>query len=224
MAALTLRLTHTGLVATALFLADLQNANAGPVYVAVNGTIDLNYTTQVAKSYVDGTIRGFIAQGFLTDELLGGPVLENASRSFSGVLALPDATPTDVPLPTSDVDGGIPYSVPHLVVPTTGQYVVSVALTFAPSAAGTYRAFLFGPDWPVGADWRFFVEQIGTFKSYSDDWAGWYVPAFDPVNPALVLQSGVRHYASGARLKVVALQDTGGVLNLTDASVVLKRL
>lgn len=73
------RVTHTGATASGLLLQDIYPTTdghtafrrAGPVYVPVNGSIDLAYTGEVATSFESGTIRGFVDLGYATAELRG---------------------------------------------------------------------------------------------------------------------------------------------------------
>jgi len=74
-----LRLTHTGLSASSIFLDDLVDGidgrygtprKSGPLYIAVGQTIELSYTDDVALSFKSGSIAGFISAGHLTHEFL----------------------------------------------------------------------------------------------------------------------------------------------------------
>jgi hypothetical protein len=77
---LYVHLVHTGTTNKPLFLSDIYPTTdghtafrrAGPVYLPVNGTIDLAYTGEVAASFESGTIRGFFDLGYLTAEVLFG--------------------------------------------------------------------------------------------------------------------------------------------------------
>lgn len=77
---LYVHLVHTGTTNKPLFLSDIYPTTdghtafrrAGPVYLPVNGTIDLTYTGEVAASFETGTIRGFLDLGYLTAEVLFG--------------------------------------------------------------------------------------------------------------------------------------------------------
>jgi len=77
-----LRLTHTGVVPSNLFVADVHdgvdvngrraNAKPGPLYVPFGTSIDLVYTTQVAQSFETGNIRVWVDMGYLTAEFFFG--------------------------------------------------------------------------------------------------------------------------------------------------------
>ena len=78
-AAITLRLTHTGIKEDLLYLDDLYEATdgpsfgqltSGPIYIKPYETIDLNFTTQVALSFEKGKIKGFIDLGYLLSEFV----------------------------------------------------------------------------------------------------------------------------------------------------------
>lgn len=94
---LSVTLTHTGLVNTSLLLSDVYPTTdghtayrrAGAVYVPVGGSIVLTYSDTVAVSLESGTIRGFVALGYLT-----------AVLSFGGDVVFPPSS--------GDVDGTYP--------------------------------------------------------------------------------------------------------------------
>lgn len=87
---LTLRVTHTGLTQSSIYINDIHdgkdqngrvNNRKPPQYVPVNGYIDMLYTEQVHYSYDHGMIRNLITQGLVTTEFLGvvGGALEVVS-------------------------------------------------------------------------------------------------------------------------------------------------
>lgn len=87
---LTLRVTHTGLTQSSIYINDIHdgkdqngrvNNRKPPQYVPVGGYIDMLYTEQVHYSYDHGMIRNLITQGLVTTEFLGvvGGALEVVS-------------------------------------------------------------------------------------------------------------------------------------------------
>jgi hypothetical protein len=83
---LCLRVTHTGLARISLPLNDINDGvgrtegddrfrRAGPAYVPVSSSIELIYTSDVAKSFEVGTIRKYIENGHLTAEFIIGASL-----------------------------------------------------------------------------------------------------------------------------------------------------
>ena len=90
---LTLRVTHTGLTQSSIYINDIHdgkdqngrvNNRKPPQYVPVGGYIDMLYTEQVHYSYDHGMIRNLITQGLVTTEFLGvvGGALEIVSGSY----------------------------------------------------------------------------------------------------------------------------------------------
>lgn len=77
-----LRVTHTGAVSTSLLVTDVHdgvdtngrvaNAKPGPLYIPVNSSVDLIYTSQVAHSFEVGAIRTWVDMGYLTAEFVFG--------------------------------------------------------------------------------------------------------------------------------------------------------
>ena len=86
-------IVHTGAVNSSLLLSDVYPTTdghtafrrAGPVYVPVNGAIDLAYTGEVAASFESGTIRGFIDQGYVTADIRFGDGLQYI-KTWSGAV------------------------------------------------------------------------------------------------------------------------------------------
>lgn len=80
---LILRVTHTGLSKSSIFISDLDDGvrdlysfrKPGPVYVPYLQTVDITYASSVAKSFEVGGIRGFINRGHLTAVFVFGPAL-----------------------------------------------------------------------------------------------------------------------------------------------------
>lgn len=89
------RVTHTGATASGLLLQDIYPTTdghtafrrAGPVYVPVNGSIDLTYTGEVAASFESGTIRGFVDLGYATAEIKSVIVPAGSVTMFAGATA-----------------------------------------------------------------------------------------------------------------------------------------
>jgi len=89
------RVTHTGATASGLLLQDIYPTTdghtafrrAGPVYVPVNGSIDLTYTGEVATSFESGTIRGFVDLGYATAEIKSVIVPAGSVTMFAGATA-----------------------------------------------------------------------------------------------------------------------------------------
>jgi len=80
---IVLRLHHGGLRNSSILITDLREATDGPiygqqragaVYVPVGGTIELQFTSDVALSYSKGVIRAFLDNGEVTDEFVFDPV------------------------------------------------------------------------------------------------------------------------------------------------------
>lgn len=80
---LCLRVTHTGKARASLPLNDINDGigkdtgddrfrRFGPGYVPVDGSIDLVYAGDVAKSFENGTIRGYIDSGHVTANFVVG--------------------------------------------------------------------------------------------------------------------------------------------------------
>lgn len=77
-----LHVTHTGAVRTSLLVTDVHdgvdtngrvaNAKPGPLYIPVNSSVDLLYTSQVAHSFEVGAIRTWVDMGYLTAEFVFG--------------------------------------------------------------------------------------------------------------------------------------------------------
>ena len=104
-----LRVTHTGAVDVPILVTDIhdgqdpngrvQNAKPGALYVPFSSSIDLIYTSQVAKSFEGGGIRKFIEIGYLTAEFVFGAtfitevIAESAIEvQDEGTTVIPDAT------------------------------------------------------------------------------------------------------------------------------------
>jgi hypothetical protein len=74
--------THTGVIDVSLQVTDIhdgedpngrvQNAKPGAVYIPVSQSVDLVYTSQVAKSFENGALRVWIEKGWLTAEFIFG--------------------------------------------------------------------------------------------------------------------------------------------------------
>jgi hypothetical protein len=83
-----LRVTHTGAVNTPLLVTDIHDGKdpngrvaadkPGAVYIPVSGFVDLVYTSQVAESFEQGTIRTWIDIGYLTAAFVLGTTFESA--------------------------------------------------------------------------------------------------------------------------------------------------
>lgn len=79
-----IHIVHTGVANTSLLLSDVYPTTdghtayrrAGPVYVPVNGAVDLAYTGEVAASFESGTIRGFMDLGYVTADIRFGDGLQ----------------------------------------------------------------------------------------------------------------------------------------------------
>lgn len=77
---LYVHIVHTGTINKTLFISDVYPTTdghtayrrAGPVYIPVDGSVNLAYTGEVAASFEVGTIRGFMNLGYLTAEVLFG--------------------------------------------------------------------------------------------------------------------------------------------------------
>lgn len=75
-----LRVTHTGVHPDSVAIYDLEDAvnllgvfrKAGPIYIPFEQTVEMVYTSDVAKSFEIGAIREFIDQGLLIAELFFG--------------------------------------------------------------------------------------------------------------------------------------------------------
>lgn len=73
-------LQHTGACPQKLHIQDISTQpierpafrSSGPVYVPLNGSINLAYTGDVVTSFESGTIRGYVNQGFLLAEIRSG--------------------------------------------------------------------------------------------------------------------------------------------------------
>jgi hypothetical protein len=108
MEGLFLRLTHGGARQVPIYVADVNDAigdiagwdKPGPKYVPVNGSIDLVYTTTVAKSLETGSIRSFIDNGEISAQFVIGTMLRDA---VSG-----SARWADAEVSTTGVDDGDP--------------------------------------------------------------------------------------------------------------------
>lgn len=86
-------IVHTGAVNTSILLQDIYPTTdghtayrrAGPVYVPVDGAIDLTYTGEVAASFESGTLRGFIEQGYVTADVRFGDGMQYI-KTWSGAV------------------------------------------------------------------------------------------------------------------------------------------
>lgn len=85
--AIILKLTHTGIVSSRLYLTDLYDATDGPVtglhkagavYISPSQTIELVFSSSVALSYDRGNIRAYLDLGYLTAAFYAGTELKAA--------------------------------------------------------------------------------------------------------------------------------------------------
>lgn len=89
-----IHITHTGVRNESLLLHDIRPTTdgptayrrAGPVYVRVNSSVDLAYTSDVAASFEAGTLRGFMNLGYLEAEVRFGDQVEGVKK-WSGLVS-----------------------------------------------------------------------------------------------------------------------------------------
>lgn len=77
-----LTLTHTNTISTSVVINDASKVKPvkfnESLYVPVGGSITVPYTTTVAFSMAQGSIRGFLDQGVITAEFTFGPLFTSA--------------------------------------------------------------------------------------------------------------------------------------------------
>lgn len=90
---ISLVLTHTGTIGQSLLVPDIRDAlgtdtgrdrnlKPGAVYVPANGSVELAYTTSVAKSFEFGAIRGFIDRGLIAAAFSLGTNFREVSGTY----------------------------------------------------------------------------------------------------------------------------------------------
>jgi len=97
-----LRVTHTGLAGISILITDIEDATdqkpdlvkAGPVYVPIRKSVELVYTSAVARSFEAGAIRKFIEIGHLEAEFFFGPLTQ---RGATGTVFLTESPYTAGP-------------------------------------------------------------------------------------------------------------------------------
>lgn len=85
-----LRVTHTGLAQTSILIADVEDATdekpdlvkSGPVYVPFEQTVEMVYSSAVARSFESGNIRKFIEIGHLTADFVFHTLPQQAAVGY----------------------------------------------------------------------------------------------------------------------------------------------
>lgn len=134
-----LRVTHTGAVDVPLLVTDIhdgidangrvQSNKPGAVYIPVNGSVDLIYTSQVAHSFEVGAIRTWINTGYLTAVFVFGASFQNTITQTSSIVVQDEGVPVETEATTLNFVGGNVNATP------VGGGVVDVVVA---GGVGTY--------------------------------------------------------------------------------------
>ncbi len=137
--------THTGLIPSAILLADIYPTTdghtafvrSGPVYVPFGGSIILTYSDTVSLSFEGGNIRKFVEAGYLTAVLsLGG----------SGVTFPPSSGDVSGTYPNLTVTGIQGFPIQNAGGPNNGDSLIYNSLT----GLWEHSPIVFGGGPPVG--------------------------------------------------------------------------
>ena len=137
--------THTGLIPSAIYLADIYPTTdghtayvrAGPVYVPFGGSIVLTYSDTVALSFENGNIRKFIDVGYLTAVL---------SLAGTGITFPPSSGDVSGTYPNITVTGIQGFPIQNGVGPGNGDALLYNSLT----GLWEHSPIVFGGGPPVG--------------------------------------------------------------------------
>lgn len=179
MTAITLRLTHTGAVASSLPLSDVfdgtdgpafANRKVGPTNVPVGQSVDLVFTSSVALSYAAGAIRGFINLGYLSARFIISPAFTAVAVSTetadfeldptTGGKFLVDTSGGTVTVtlpPVADVPVGVDYTIkkitpdanPVRLVPDGAETIDTLTIFAFSSPQQAVAIFTDGTSWWV---------------------------------------------------------------------------
>lgn len=113
-----IRIQHLKVTKGSLFLSDLdtpenkQGNNKIPVYIPYGGTVDILLTDRTLTSYQQGSIRGFIGQGYLEGWIVENFEVEESQNALQG----PFEVEIDESLVTIDTsNGNVTVNLPDLL-------------------------------------------------------------------------------------------------------------